>query len=158
MENNKALVLTGLDRKLERHFANITKRNLEDLIIINSYEEEISQGFSSLMRNIILAVYMEKIADIYIIVEKYDKGISIDPEDLYALMEEGGGRVEVIQTLNYIKTFGQKDMMEWLSVPNHPESIIQNNIEFIKKHPLIPRTVKVHGYIVNKDYYYPYQN
>ncbi|NLP51656.1 hypothetical protein [Bacillus sp. RO1] len=153
MENTKALVLTGLDREIERYFEDITNRKLEDLIIINSYGAEISQGYSSLMRNIILAVYMEKIEDIYIVVDKYDKGFSIHPEDLYALMEEEGGNVDVIKTLNYIKAVGANDVMKWLSGSSNVESTVQNNIDLIKKHPLLPTSIKVHGYIVNKEIY-----
>ncbi|MGD6774647.1 hypothetical protein [Sutcliffiella horikoshii] len=149
----KALVITGLDRKIERFFTDITKRKSEDLVIINSYGAEILQGYSSLMRNIILAVYLEKIEEIYIVVDKYDKGFSINPEHLYAQMEEEGINVEVIQTLNYIKAVGGNDVMKWLSGLSNIESIIQNNIEFIIKHPLIPNSVKVHGYIVNNDIY-----
>ncbi|MGD6873652.1 hypothetical protein ACQCU1_15855 [Sutcliffiella horikoshii] len=147
----KALVLTGINREIERFFAEITKRKSEDLLIINSYGAEILQGYSSLMRNIILAVYLDKIEDIYIIVDKYDKGCSINPEHLYAHMEKEGIKVEVIQTLNYIKAVGGNDVMKWLSGSSNIESIVQNNIDFIKKHPLIPRSVKVHGYIVNKE-------
>ncbi|TYS68116.1 hypothetical protein FZC76_10210 [Sutcliffiella horikoshii] len=146
----KALVLTGLDREVESYFPDITKRKLEDLLIINSYGAEISQGYSSLMRNIILSVYLEKIEDIYIIVDKYDKTFTINPENLYAPMEEEGVNVEVIETLNYIKAVGSNDVMKWLSGSSNVENIIQSNIGFIKKNPLIPSKVKVHGYIVNK--------
>ena len=149
----KALVLTSMDRKLESFFTDITKRKLEDLLIINSYGAEISQGYSSLMRNIILAVYLEKIEDIYIIIDKHDKGFSTHPEHLFALMEKEEINIKVINTLNYIKAVGGNDVMKWLSGSSNIETTLQNNINLIKKHPLIPRSIKVHGYIVDKETY-----
>ncbi|MGD6833966.1 hypothetical protein ACQCT5_17480 [Sutcliffiella halmapala] len=144
----KALVLTGFNKELEQFFPGITNRKLEDLLIINSYGAEISQGYSCIMRNIILAVYLEKIEEIYIIVDREDKAFSISEERLITLLEKEGVNLEVIQTLNYIKAAGN-DVIKWLTGSKNIEGIIQNNIDFINKHPMIPGSVSVHGYIVN---------
>ena len=40
----------------------------------------------------------------------------------------------------------QGDFIDWLTIRNQPESVI-TDVERIRNHPLVPRSIAIHGYI-----------
>ncbi|MGM0847276.1 MAG: hypothetical protein ACQEUT_20145 [Bacillota bacterium] len=148
VNNRKSLVITSLNRDLEQFFLGITNKKTEDLMIINSFGAEITQGFSSIMRSIILAIYVEKIEEIFIIGEKNSKEYPINEEMVFDLLEKEGIPSDIISTLDYIKAAGS-DLGTWLRGSQDIESTIRKNKDLIEKHPLTPKSIQIHGYIVD---------
>ncbi len=148
----KALIITGVHKNIEHLFPSITNRTQEELLTITSYGVGISDGYSCMMRNVILTIYLEGIEDIFIIGEKTSKEYSIRAEDILSQIERIGVQSDVIKTLNYIQAAGRgKDILQWLTGTGDIEEIIQKNIEQIKEHPLVPQSVTVHGFVVNTE-------
>jgi carbonic anhydrase len=65
-------------------------------------------------------------------------------------IEKSGVSKEVLKTIGYINVVGD-NVLNWLIGPICVDEIIKKNIELIRKHPLIPKSVSVNGFIVNTE-------
>jgi carbonic anhydrase len=146
----KTLIITGLNKKLHQLFPIITNKKAEELIIINSFGAVISHPYGCMIRSIVMGVYYEDVEEIYIIGEKDGKEHLITEEALFSTMQESGVSKEMIKTIDYINVVGN-EVLNWLVGPQDVKVIIQQNITLINKHPLIPKSVSVFGYIVNSE-------
>lgn len=149
--SKKALIITGLNEKLNQHFPIITNKKTEELIIINTIGNSISQPYDSIMRSIIIAVYQENIEEIYIIGEKNSTERSINKDEYLSKMQKANISTKEIKAIEYIGVVGE-DLMSWLVGREDVKTIIKENICLIKKHPLLPKNVTVYGFIANADF------
>ncbi|RBW67417.1 hypothetical protein [Bacillus taeanensis] len=146
----KALIITGLNKELHSLFPELTNKSVEQLIVINSYGTVISDPYSCLIRNILLAVYCENVEEIYIIGERNSKENHLNKEELLSKMQEAGISQKTIETLEYMKTVGS-DLFSWAAGDADIKKILSRNTEMIKHHPLLPKTVSVYGFIANTE-------
>ncbi|OES45783.1 hypothetical protein [Domibacillus iocasae] len=146
----KALVVTGLSEKSHPLFPVITNKKTEQLIITTSFGTIISQPYGCTIRNIILAVYSEDIEEIYIIGEKDSKEHAVNGDEILFKFRKAGISKEMIETLEYINAAGSS-LSRWLSGKEDVNKIIAENIDLIKSHPLIPKTLSVYGFIANAE-------
>lgn len=148
IKNKKALIITELNESLYDVFPAITNLKEDELLIINSFGASISQPYGCTIRNIIMAVYYENIENIYIIAEQNSNEQLLSKEELQLKMIEGGISDTAIKTLDYINVVGD-DIMNWLIGPEDIRETILKNIEMVEKHPLIPKSVSVYGFIAD---------
>lgn len=144
----KTLIITGFNEKMLQFIPTITQRNTEELLIFTSLGEVISQPYGCLVRDIILAINTENVEEIYVIGD--EKKSSISEEQLMIRLEKSGVTKQVIETLDYIH-FGGDSTINWLKGPQITRDKIKSNLELIKMHPLIPRSISVQGFIVNTE-------
>lgn len=148
--NKKALIITGLHEKSHRLFPTITNRKREELIVLNSFGAVISQPYGCMIRTIIMAVYNENVEEIYIVGERSSQEHSVKEEELLSRIQDVGISKGMIETIEYINVVGN-DVLNWLVGPPDVKIIIQKNIDLIQRHPLIPKTVSVYGFIANTE-------
>ncbi len=148
--SKKALVITGLNEKLYPLFPLITNKKTEELMIINNYGAVISQPYGCTIRNIIMAVFHEDVDEIYIIGEMNNNENLLKEDEWYSKFQEAGITKKTIQTIEYIDVIGN-DVLKWLGAPQDSKMMIQKNIDLIQRHPLIPKTVSVYGFIANAE-------
>ncbi|OXS80139.1 hypothetical protein [Domibacillus enclensis] len=146
----KALVLTGLSVKSHPLLPVITNKKAEQLIITTSFGTIISQPYGCTIRDIILAVYSEDIEEIYIIGEKDSKEHAINGEEILSKIRKAGIAKETIETIEYIDAAGS-NLSSWLSGKQDVNKMITENIDLIKSHPLIPKTLSIYGFIANAE-------
>ncbi|MBM4765118.1 hypothetical protein [Bacillus sp. B15-48] len=146
----KALILTGINNKLHPLFSNITNRKAEELMVLNSYETEISQPYGCLIRNMIRAVYFENVEEIYIIDERSTERQLVQRDELLAKFKEMGVAEGVIDTIEYIDVVGN-DVFNWLIGSTDEKIRIKKNINLIHQHPFMPKSVSVYGFIANAE-------
>ncbi|KGR81079.1 hypothetical protein CD30_19495 [Ureibacillus massiliensis 4400831 = CIP 108448 = CCUG 49529] len=148
--SKKALIITGLNEKLNQHFPIITNKNGEDLIIIKTIGNIISQPYDSIMRSIIIAVYQEEVEEIFIIGDKESTECSINKDEFFSKIQKANISTKEMKAIEYIGVVGE-DLMSWLVGRQDMKTIIKENISLIKQHPLIPKNVTVFGFIASAE-------
>lgn len=148
--NKKTLIITGQNEKLHHLFPVITNKKAEELIIINSFGNAISQPYDSSIRSILIAVYYENVEEVYIIEEKDSEECSITEDEFLSKIQEAGISREVTEAIEYIGVVGD-NLMSWLVGKQDMQTIVKENINWIKNHPLIPKNVSVYGFIANAE-------
>jgi carbonic anhydrase len=144
----KALVLTGVNKKLQSLIPIITNKQEEDLIVVHSIGCVISQPYGCMIRNILFAVYYENVGEVYLIGEERNNQSNSRKEDLSSKIHDAGISEKTIQTINFIEVV-KPDFISWLTGPEDEKSVIQNNMKLIKENPVIPKTLPIYGFIAN---------
>jgi carbonic anhydrase len=141
-EKKKVLFVIGLDDSIEQIIKENTNLNPENILILKSYQPVISP-FGDLMRDILIAVYQQNVKEIVVSnVQKPNNGINI--ERLY----ENKELQDKIRTLDYLflnckPEFSEGSIKEWLEGSNTSTESVQNSVNLIRQHPLMPSDVKV---------------
>ncbi|MFD2214747.1 hypothetical protein [Metabacillus endolithicus] len=148
-KKEKVLIITGFNSSLHAIYQSITKREQEDMIVLSSYNAELSQTYSCMIRSIIMLVLSEQIDEIYFIGEKSNNDLLLNEEELLARMREKGVNTNILSTLNYLQV-GGGNVIKWLTGENNMETIIKKNMNLVQMHPLIPKSIAVHGVVVDR--------
>ena len=107
----------------------------------------VSHPFGSVMRSIVVAVYQLKADEIFVI-PHHDCGMSaVNPDEVIAQMIE---RDIPKETISIIEISGI-DFQKWLHGFDDVYDSLKHSVNTIKNHPLIPKTVPVHGLIIAPD-------
>jgi carbonic anhydrase len=144
----KTLIITGFNEKVLQSIPEISQKATEELLIFNSLGEVISQPYGCLVRDIILAINFENVVEIYVIGD--ENRSSFSEEELLSRLEKSGVTKQAIETLDYINSVGDSTI-NWLKGPQVTRDKIKRNVDIIKRHPLIPRSLPVKGFIVNTE-------
>ncbi|MFE4709752.1 MULTISPECIES: carbonic anhydrase [Bacillales] len=141
----KMLVITCMDTRLVELLPKAMNFKNGDVKVIKNAGAIISQPFGSVMRSVMVALY-ELNADEVIVVGHYECGMaSLNPDTMIGHIKERGVSEEVLSTL---ENSGIK-LTKWLKgFDNEKEGVIQT-VELIKRHPLLPPNVPVHGMIID---------
>ncbi|UPG65301.1 hypothetical protein [Metabacillus endolithicus] len=123
-KKEKVLIITGFNSSLHAIYQSITKREQEDMIVLSSYNAELSQTYSCMIRSIIMLVLSEQIDEIYFIGEKSNNDLLLNEEELLARMREKGVNTNILSTLNYLQV-GGGNVIKWLTGENNMETIIK---------------------------------
>lgn len=150
VNKNKTLIVTEFNDNIKQLIPLVTNTRREDLIIINSFGAVISQPYGCIMRNILLAVYENNVEEIIIIGNRGSKDYLVNKQELLNRMEDGGISPEKIRTIEYSSVIG-KSIANWLAGTGDVRKAVQDNIHLVKRHPLIPESVSVSGFIANQD-------
>jgi len=146
------LFVTGMETKLEALLANPTDAHLENIMMIQCYGPVISHPFGEVMRDIIITVYEKKIEEIIVVASKEDhRKINCMLNQLV----EAEGVKEKIQTLDYLSKncmpeFPVRSVRDWLEGREAVSDMVQNTVNIIRQHPLLPPHVKVKGLTINE--------
>lgn len=101
--------------------------------------------FGSIMRSIIVSIY-EFQTDEVLVIGHYGCGMSnLNVDKLLDEFKERGISPDIIDTLLYSGI----DIKKWLHGFDSVEGSVRESVEAIKKHPLIPEGIKVHGLIID---------
>lgn len=143
--DKKMLVITCMDTRLVELLPKAMNFKNGDVKIIKNAGAVISQPFGSVMRSVMVALY-ELSAEEVIVVGHHECGMaSLDADHMINEIKERGVSEEVLSTL---ENSGIK-LTKWLrGFDNIQEGVIQT-VELIKKHPLLPPNVPVHGMIID---------
>ncbi|MFP4973957.1 beta-class carbonic anhydrase [Paenibacillus sp. CN-4] len=143
--DKKMLIITCMDTRLVELLPRAMNFRNGDVKIIKNAGAIISQPFGSVMRSVMVALYALN-ADEVIVVGHHDCGMAaINPDQMIETIKDRGVSEEVLSTL---ENSGIK-LTKWLrGFDNVQEGVIQT-VELIKRHPLLPPNVPVHGMIID---------
>ncbi|WP_251551181.1 carbonic anhydrase [Neobacillus muris] len=143
-EKKKVLLVMGMEQSPENIMKKLGILHHDQLLVLQSYGPEFSP-FSDIMRDIILAVYREKVEEIFVAVPKEKRKT---PRETLNQIYGNKELQEKIQTLDYLfknsmPVYPKSSIREWLEGNEASDARRQTSAEVIRNHPLMPSNVKV---------------
>jgi len=144
----KALFLTDIECDWHSLLQEITNILPENMLTIQCYGPVISNPYGDIMRSIIIAIYQEKVEEIYVVGTKNSEALSAN------VLIELDSMKEKIRTLDYLFQHSRPEFLrgtvhEWLNENSHDR--IEKCVNIIYHHPLVPQNVKVRGLIIDRE-------
>lgn len=116
-----------------------------DAKIIKNAGALITHPFGSVMRSLLVGVYQLKVEEIFVVAH-LDCGMrAMNPEEILNNARASGITQEVIDTLLHAGI----DLNNWLKGFDDVEESVRYSVAMIKKHPLMPKNIPVHGLLMH---------
>lgn len=145
--NKKMVILSCMDTRLTELLPKALNLKNGDIKLIKNAGATIMHPFGSILRSIIVAVY-EFEADEVLVIGHHGCGMSnLNVDKTIDKLLKRGISEDVISTL----TNAGIDIKRWLHGFDSVEDSIKESVETIKRHPLIPRDLTVHGLIIDPE-------
>lgn len=151
-EKKKILFVIGMEQNPERIMKKMTSLHPHNILILQCYGPVISP-FGDLMRDIIISVYQENVEEIFVTVPKDDRKKT---REIHKKIYENKGLQEKMQTLDYLfkncmSQFPNGSIREWLEGSETSSNSMQNLVNVIRNHPLMPSNVKVTEFLIGNE-------
>ncbi|WP_232698793.1 beta-class carbonic anhydrase [Brevibacillus daliensis] len=143
--DKRMVVISCMDTRLVELLPHALNVKNGDAKIIKTAGGIVSHPFGSVMRSILVAIY-ELQAEEVIVVGHHDCGMSaIDPT---AFLEKVKQRGISSHDLDLLKNSGL-NLEKWLGGFDCVSDAVKTSVQMIDKHPLLPRSLPVHGLIID---------
>ena len=143
--NKKMAILSCMDTRLTELLPAALNFKNGDIKIIKNAGAVITHPFGSVMRSLLVAIYQLDIEEI-LVIGHYDCGMQgLEPSILIEKMEKRNIPTETLNLINYSGI----DINKWLKGFDNIEASVKETVSLIKKHPLVPKDVKVYGFIID---------
>ncbi|PLR79426.1 carbonic anhydrase [Bacillus sp. V3-13] len=145
--NKRMVILTCMDTRLLELLPKALNVGNGDVKLVKNAGALIMHPFGSIMRSILIAIYELQAEEVFII-GHHDCGMSgIRAENVMEKMMERGVKKETLETLGYSGI----DISEWLHGFNNVSESVAHSVEIVKKHPLLPADIPVHGLVIDPE-------
>lgn len=145
--DKKMIIFSCMDTRLTRLLPEAMNIKNGDAKIIKNAGATVTRPFGSMMRSIIVAVYELGAEEVFVVGHSGCGMSSVDTDDIIEKMRLAGIDNEIFKILKYTGI----DLNKWLHGFDCVKDSVESNVEKIKQHPLLPKTVKVHGLIMDSD-------
>lgn len=145
--NKKIAIVTCMDTRLVELLPAALGFKNGDVKIIKNAGATITNPFDSTMRSLLVAVYELGVTEIMIIGHTGCGVQGMDSNEMLHLMKQRGVPEN---NINLMKHCGI-DLNTWLHGFDSTEDAIEETVDLVKNHPLMPRDVVVKGYIMNSE-------
>lgn len=141
----RVVMFTCMDTRLVELATKSLNLMAGDVKVVKNAGAILTHPYGSIMRSLVVAVYMLK-ADEIIVMGHYDCGMQqIDTEVILEKMQDRGVTSETIDILKYSGI----DLNNWLRGFDDVKESVRHDVNMITNHPLIPKDVPVHGLVIN---------
>lgn len=145
--DKKVAILSCMDTRLTELLPAALGIKNGDAKIIKNAGGSVSHPFGSVIRSLIVAIYDLGVVDIMVIGHT-DCGVSqMDSAALLEKMKRRGVKEESINLMKYCGI----DFESWLSGFESVEISVSETVDCIKNHPLIPKDVRVKGFVMDSE-------
>ena len=143
--NKKLAILSCMDTRLTELLPAALGLKNGDAKIIKNAGGIIADPFGSVMRSLLIAVHTLGVEYI-LVIEHTDCGVQgLDSQAVMQKMRDNGISEESIEMMKYCRP----DFDKWLCGFHKVENSVENSVNLIRKHPLIPDKVQVSGYVID---------
>ncbi len=145
--NKKIAIVTCMDTRLVELLPAALGFKNGDVKIIKNAGATITSPFDSTMRSLLVAVYELGVTEIMIIGHTGCGVQGMDSNEMLHLMKQRGIPED---NINLMKHCGI-DLNTWLHGFDRTEEAIEETVDLVKNHPLMPKDVVIKGYIMNSE-------
>lgn len=142
--DKKVVLLSCMDTRLTNLLPRALNMKNGDAKIIKNAGATVMHAFGSIMRSIIVAIYEFNVEDVLVIGHDKCGMCNLDTEEMINKMRNRCISEEVINTLNNSNI----DIKQWLHGFNSIDQSVEDSVNSIKNHPLVPKDVSIHGLIM----------
>ena len=143
--NKKIAILTCMDTRLVELLPAALGLKNGDVKIIKNAGGVVTNPFGSVIRSLLVAIIELGVEEIMVIGHT-DCGVQhIDSEMMIHHMKERGISQESIDLMKYCGI----DFEKWLAGFDTVEQSVQDTVDTLRNHPLIPSDVRIGGYVID---------
>ena len=143
--DKRLVVVTCMDTRLLELLPKAMNLANGDAKILKCAGAIVAHPFGSMMRSILVAIYELHATEIAV-VGHYDCGMSsLTPDRILSKAEEAGIPHSTLDTLRHSGI----DLDSWLVGFNHPRDGVLQSVQTIHHHPLLPKSIPVHGLLID---------
>jgi len=143
--DKKMIIFSCMDTRLTRLLPEAMNIKNGDAKIIKNAGATITHPFGSMMRSILVAIYELGAEEIFVVGHTACGMSSVDTGELMDRIKAAGVTEKTLETLKYTGI----DIRQWLHGFDCVEDSVESNVKQIKAHPLMPKSIKVHGLIID---------
>ena len=116
-----------------------------DVKIIKNAGGEINHPFGSAVRSLLVAIYELGVEEI-LVIGHTDCGVqSMDPQEMIEMMKARGVSEKQLAMMDFCGI----DFKTWLRGFETVEKSVQESVDLLRRHPLIPKDVQVYGFVMD---------
>ena len=145
--DKKIVILSCMDTRLTELLPKALNLKNGDAKIVKNAGATIMHPFGSIIRSIIVAIYEFNTDEVLVIGHKNCGMSNINGEEIINKIISRGVSKETIDTINNSGI----NIDKWLHGFDSVEDSVKESVDLIKKHPLIPKEIKVHGLIMDPE-------
>lgn len=145
--DKKIAIVTCMDTRLVTLLPAALGLKNGDVKIIKNAGGTITYPFDSTMRSLLVAIYELGVNEVMIIGHTGCGVQGMNAKEMLHLMKERGIDEEHIQLMRHCGI----DLDSWLHGFDDTEKAIQETVDLVRNHPLIPKNVVVKGYIMDSE-------
>lgn len=143
--NKKIAILTCMDTRLVELLPAALGLKNGDVKIIKNAGGVVTSPFGSVIRSLLVAIIELGVEEIMVIGHT-DCGVRhIDSDMMIHHMKQRGITQESIDLMKYCGI----NFEEWLSGFDTEEQSVQDTVDTIRNHPLIPTDIRIGGYVID---------
>ncbi|WP_411170137.1 beta-class carbonic anhydrase [Clostridium sp. MB05] len=143
----KILILSCMDTRLTDLLPKALNLKNGDAKIVKNAGASIMHPFGSVIRSVIVAIYEFNVDEIFVIGHHGCGMCNLNTENLLEKAIDRGISQEAINTLFN----GGIDVKKWLHGFDSVEESIKDSVNLIKRHPLMPQGISVHGLVIDPE-------
>ncbi|WEK53678.1 MAG: carbonic anhydrase [Candidatus Cohnella colombiensis] len=145
LPNKKIAILTCMDTRMTELLPKALNLRNGDAKIIKNAGAILTQPFGSAMRSILVSIYEMGVKEVFVIGHHGCGMTGLDSHKLVEKFKQRGITDSVLETL---ENSGIR-MERFLRGFDNVEGSVQHSIDMIRKHPLIPNDIPVHGFVMH---------
>ncbi|MBN3527524.1 beta-class carbonic anhydrase [Paenibacillus apiarius] len=145
--DKKMVIITCMDTRLVELLPRAMNLRNGDVKIIKNAGAIISQPFGSVVRSVLVAIYELEATEV-VVVGHYECGMTaLNSQGIIEKAKERGIEDLVLDTL----TNSGIKLHHWLRGFDNVHEGVLNSVRILRKHPLLPPDVPVHGMVIHPD-------
>ncbi|WP_373231549.1 beta-class carbonic anhydrase [Cohnella sp.] len=141
----RMVIVTCMDTRLTELLPKAMNLKNGDSKIIKNAGAIITSPFGNIMRSVLIALYELNAHEVYIIGHHECGMTGLDPNNVVAHMEARGVQDHVIHTLRHSGI----NLNRWLTGFDSVRESVENSVDIVRNHPLLPLSTPVHGLIIH---------
>nr|WP_239614332.1 carbonic anhydrase [Cohnella mopanensis] len=145
--DKRVVIVTCMDARLTELLPKAMNLKNGDAKIIKNAGAILTSPFGNIMRSILVALYELNANEVFIIGHHECGMTGIDPNNVVAHMEARGVEQHVIHTLRHSGI----NLNRWLTGFDSVRESVENSVDIVRNHPLLPPGTPVHGLIIHPD-------
>ncbi|MGL5694031.1 MAG: beta-class carbonic anhydrase [Peptostreptococcaceae bacterium] len=145
--DKKILILSCMDTRLTTLLTKALNLKNGDAKIVKNAGATISHPFGSITRSIAVAVYEFDVDEILIVGHS---GCGMCNLDTDKIINKALNRGVSEDTINTLENAGV-NVRKWLQGFDSVEQSIEDSVNIVKNHPLLPKDITVHGLVMCSD-------
>lgn len=143
--DKKIAILSCMDTRLTELLPAALGLKNGDVKFIKNAGAVISHPFGSVIRSLLVAIYELGVEEIMVIAHSDCGACKMNSDKIIQRMKARGIKSETIDMIHYCGV----DFAAWLDGFSDTEKSVRGTVDSIINHPLIPKDVKVYGFIIN---------
>jgi carbonic anhydrase len=147
LPNKRLVIITCMDTRLVELLPKAMGIRNGDVKMIKTAGAVVSHPFGSVMRSVLVAVYQLGAEEIAVVGHHGCGMTGLSPDEVLTKARHRGVSDDTFATLDHAGI----NLQRWLTGFESPQAGVLASVDMIRKHPLLPRDIAVHGLIMHPE-------